>query len=118
MAKLLAAHMPDDLVRDLDGVVRTIIRIANPELVILFGSYAEGTARDDSDVDLLVVDGSGDPAPLGSRLGNAIQPLLGHRQLDLLVVKSADWPGAKGRHGCVTYEANRTGLRLYDRASP
>ena len=33
----------------------TIVREFRPERVILFGSYASGTAREDSDIDLLVV---------------------------------------------------------------
>ncbi len=34
---------------------RKIVREFHPERVILFGSYARGTATEDSDVDLLVV---------------------------------------------------------------
>jgi uncharacterized protein len=33
----------------------TIVREYRPERVVLFGSYASGTAREDSDIDLLVV---------------------------------------------------------------
>ena len=33
----------------------TIVREYRPERVVLFGSYANGTAREDSDIDLLVV---------------------------------------------------------------
>ena len=36
-------------------IVRRIVRQLDPEKIILFGSYARGDARDDSDVDLLVV---------------------------------------------------------------
>ena len=35
--------------------VREVVREFKPEKVILFGSYAEGRATEDSDVDLLVV---------------------------------------------------------------
>ena len=40
----------------LDEMVRTIVDEADPEQVILFGSYARGTATYDSDVDLLVIE--------------------------------------------------------------
>jgi predicted nucleotidyltransferase len=43
----------DDL---LDGMVRAIVDEVDPEQVILFGSRARGDARDDSDVDLIVVE--------------------------------------------------------------
>ena len=36
-------------------MVRRIVEQFNPEKIILFGSYARGTAGKDSDVDLLVV---------------------------------------------------------------
>ena len=38
-----------------DDLVRAIREVADPELVILFGSQARGDARPDSDVDLLIV---------------------------------------------------------------
>ena len=42
----------------IDKVVRTLVEAARPTKVILFGSYARGDARDDSDIDLLVVEPS------------------------------------------------------------
>jgi predicted nucleotidyltransferase len=41
--------------RAVAAMVRRIVRRFSPEKVILFGSHAAGTARPDSDVDLLVV---------------------------------------------------------------
>jgi predicted nucleotidyltransferase len=41
--------------RQIDLMVRRIVRRFHPEKVILFGSHARGTAGPDSDVDLLVV---------------------------------------------------------------
>src|SRR5215469_14697159 len=46
----------------LNRVLERLVRNFAPELVVLFGSYAKGTARPGSDVDLLVVaDLEGDP---------------------------------------------------------
>ncbi|MDH4136788.1 MAG: nucleotidyltransferase domain-containing protein [Anaerolineae bacterium] len=39
----------------LQVIVETIVQVARPERVILFGSRAKGTARDESDYDFLVV---------------------------------------------------------------
>ncbi|TEU12997.1 MAG: nucleotidyltransferase domain-containing protein [Anaerolineales bacterium] len=39
----------------LQAIVETIVQVARPERVILFGSRAKGTARGESDYDFLVV---------------------------------------------------------------
>jgi len=41
--------------KDIQEVIRKIAEGANPEKIILFGSYASGIPTADSDVDLLVV---------------------------------------------------------------
>jgi len=47
------AHMTDEL---LSKMVDAIVAEVSPEQVYLFGSRARGDAREDSDVDLLVVE--------------------------------------------------------------
>ena len=66
--------MPEDLRQALDKAVAAIVEIAHPELIILFGSWAEGTARLDSDVDLLVVAETENPHQLTVALRKAIRP--------------------------------------------
>ena len=39
----------------LDDIIDRIVERCKPEKIILFGSYARGDARQDSDIDLLVV---------------------------------------------------------------
>ena len=43
----------DETLREM---VRTIVRKADPEQIILFGSRARGEARPDSDIDLIVIE--------------------------------------------------------------
>lgn len=50
MSTILAKQPPY-----LSEVVERIVRKFHPEKIILFGSWARGTAREDSDLDLLVV---------------------------------------------------------------
>lgn len=49
------SQMPTQTNEKLHEMVRRIIEQFDPEQIILFGSHARGTARPDSDVDLLVV---------------------------------------------------------------
>ena len=42
--------------QQLQAIVDIIIRVADPEQIILFGSRARGDARPDSDVDLLIIE--------------------------------------------------------------
>jgi predicted nucleotidyltransferase len=39
----------------IDKIVNTIVSIAVPEKIILFGSYARGDNRKDSDIDILIL---------------------------------------------------------------
>jgi predicted nucleotidyltransferase len=40
----------------IDTAVRRLVAVANPTKIVLFGSYAEGKATPDSDLDLLVIE--------------------------------------------------------------
>lgn len=59
----------------LSEMVKRIREATNPERIVLFGSRARGTARADSDYDLLVIKESDEPrykrsAPLYTRLAD------------------------------------------------
>ncbi len=40
---------------EIEKLVNTVVEIEHPQKVVLFGSYANGKAHDESDVDLLVI---------------------------------------------------------------
>lgn len=100
----------------LDEIVRRIVVSAHPEKVILFGSRARGDARNDSDVDLLVIAQSSEPryrrsVPLYSMLSDILIAM------DILVYtpeEVADWSGV--RQAFVT-TAIREGKLLYEKQS-
>ena len=112
-----APNLPDDLRIALARAVQRIVEIARPELVILFGSWAEGNAHEDSDVDLMVVAETEDRAVLAAQLREELRPLLEGRALDLLVMPQHHWPEARRIRGMVAWEADRFGRRLYERAA-
>ncbi len=100
-----------DQIRD---AARILVREANPSQILLFGSYARGEARADSDVDLLVIESEvADRRIEMARLRRALSPL--RIPVDILVatqdqVRSswADFPGS------YLYDALREGRVLYD----
>ena len=112
-----APQLPDDLRQALEEAVRVIVETARPELVILFGSWAEGKAREDSDVDLLVVADTDDRLELSAQLREALRPILGERGLDLLLRTPEHWRESRRIIGFVSHEADRYGVRLYERAA-
>ena len=98
----------------IDEAVRILVDAARPLKVILFGSYARGDARDDSDLDLLVVERElvNKRAEM-VRLRNLLRPL--RIPVDIIVVSQdelADWAHLNGtllhwatREGRVMHEA-------------
>ena len=68
----------DDELREI--IVSRIVALVHPEKIILFGSRAQGTARPDSDIDLLVIARSKQPryrraAPLYGVLSDILVPM-------------------------------------------
>ncbi len=53
--------------RFLDLVVGRLVRAFAPEKIVLFGSYAKGTQRPESDLDLLIVAELGEDSPGAQR---------------------------------------------------
>jgi uncharacterized protein len=95
------------------AAVAILVREAQPERVILFGSYARGEAQPDSDLDLLVVerDVQHQQAEM-ARLRRALSPL--RIPVDLLVTDlarlSSSWAEFPGSY---LYDALREGKVLY-----
>ena len=106
-------NLPEDLREALDRAVAAIVEIAHPELVILFGSWAEGTARPDSDLDLLVVADYEDRGVLAGRLRMALWPILAPHDFDLLLYSPEAWQKERRLLGFVARQAERKGRPLY-----
>ena len=102
----------------LQGIVDTIVREADPDQIILFGSHARGNAAADSDVDLVVIEA----APFGEgrdRRAEAVRlwrALAGFRVPKDILVYSRD-EAEYWRHSLnhVLARALREGKVLYER---
>ena len=84
------------------------------EKVILFGSYAQGTATADSDIDLLVVARTN--LPVGSRY-RAVRRLLGDfpAGFDIIVETPEEFAQWRTVVNHIVYFADRYGKVLYER---
>lgn len=110
-----ALYLPPDLKAKLEEALHYLIEAASPRLVILFGSYAEGQAREQSDVDLLVVADTPSWHKLSMSLRKVLRPLLKPFSLDLLVYSSEVWEKDRRLVGFVARDADLKGVRLYER---
>lgn len=98
---------------EISAAVAILVREAQPERVILFGSYARGDATTDSDLDLLVVErGVRHQQAEMARFRRALSPL--RIPVDILVTDLArlasswaDFPGS------YLHDALREGKALY-----
>ena len=92
---------------------RRIIEAARPRTIILFGSRARGDAREESDVDLVVVEEEvKNPVAESVRLRRTLKDL--HLPLDLLVVSQATFDYWRDTPGTVYFEASHEGTVVYE----
>jgi excisionase family DNA binding protein len=99
----------------LPAIVGRIVRLVDPAQIVLFGSRARGTAREDSDYDLLVVV---DELPARRETRLAIRRALADLglALDIVVAASAELAAdRRGPRGIVQWAAEQ-GRVVYERA--
>jgi predicted nucleotidyltransferase len=108
--------LPTEVKAKLDEAVRRIVSVADPQLIILFGSYAEGRGHEHSDLDLLVVAETDSWPSLSGRLREQLRPVLAPLKFDLLVYTPETWEWGRRIRGFVTRDADRKGIRLYETA--
>lgn len=99
----------DPLVR---GIVERLVAEADPLRVILFGSRATGTARPDSDIDLLVVMPDGTPRRREMARLASLLPIL-DVDVDLLVATPDVLERHRDNPGFIYRTILRTGRDLY-----
>ena len=104
---------PQEIIRKM---VRRIVRKFKPDQVVLFGSYARGTAGPDSDVDLLVV-----MPVMGSKTDKLIEIRVALSGMglskDIVVATPEDVKKYRDIIGTTLYPAFREGKILYERTA-
>src|SRR5258708_7051504 len=93
--------------------VRRLVVAARPRKIILFGSRARGDAREDSDLDLLVIERGGTDRGGGmGRLNRGLEGLV--LPVELVVIGERMFEEWSNTPGTVYYEAKREGEVLYE----
>jgi len=106
--------LPEPLAEKLREVVERVTSRAQAQLIILFGSHAEGRAGPESDVDLVVVVDTPDWHRTSVDLSLAVRPVLSPYPCDLLVYTKEGWEHNRHIIGFVARDADRGGVRLYE----
>jgi len=101
---------------DIEKLCRKIAKTYDTEKIVLFGSYAKGTATEDSDIDLLVVADIG--LPLAKRYG-VVRKLADDipASFDLIVRTRSEYNHWKSVLNNIVYFADKYGKVIYDRTA-
>lgn len=95
-------------------IVKKIASGYNPEKIILFGSYASGTAAENSDIDLFVIKDSELPRP--QRAVQLRKMLLGSQvPMDIIVYTPNEVNNEKDEKYSFVYEVLNSGKTVYER---
>lgn len=106
--------MTDKEKEELDVLVDVIRKNVEAEAIYLFGSFAYGTPREDSDFDIYVVipDDAIRPLDATQRIRFAISPFQ-KRPVDLLVSNLENFNKRKNLQSFVESDVFNKGVRLY-----
>ncbi|MBN2020841.1 MAG: nucleotidyltransferase domain-containing protein [Sedimentisphaerales bacterium] len=100
----------------IDAMVKRIVRRFKPVKIILFGSYAKGTAGPDSDVDLLIVmPVRGSLHKKAVEIGVALHDI--EIPKDVIVVTPEEFEWRKDIIGTIECPAVREGQVLYAKSA-
>jgi len=99
---------------EIEELSRRIERAFDPERIVLFGSHADGTATDDSDVDLLIV--ARTPLPPQERYAAARRLLADvPASFDIIVKTPEEYARWRSVVNHIVYFADKYGKVLYER---
>ena len=100
---------------EIGAAAKSIARVFRPDAIILFGSHAQGLARPDSDVDLLIVARTTRPLDLAGRIHESLEArfpadivVRTPREVERALREEDPFLCEILRKGCRLYEARRT----------
>lgn len=100
---------------DIQEIVESITYFYHPEKIILFGSYAKGTATVRSDIDLLVIKDTDEPFRIRGRLLKQVffQSII---PIDLLIYTNEEIGEFKNHPYSFISSVLNTGIEVYSKA--
>lgn len=94
-------------------IIKRIVGNFKPQKIILFGSYANGTPTEESDLDLLIIKESDIPSRLQNRkVRNILSDL--RIPVDVIVKTPEEFQTYKNIIGTIIYPANKFGKVIYE----
>jgi len=99
--------------KQINEITKRIVKKFKPQKIILFGSYANGTPTEESDLDLLVIKDSNSPSHLQNR---KIRRFLSDLRIpiDVIVKTPEEYSTYKDIIGTIIYPANKFGKVIYE----
>jgi len=99
----------------IEEIIKRVLKVAQPERIILFGSAATGEMTPDSDIDLLILAARPvDRKQESIRIGDALRGL-GY-PFDVIVMATERFEESKEVIGGLAYPANKHGKVIYEAA--
>lgn len=99
--------------KEVDKIIKQIKKDYNPEKIILFGSFAYGRPKENSDVDLIVIKKTKERAiKRMMRMAGIVKSSLG---TDILVYTPREWNAALKEGNFFVKEIADNGKIMYDR---
>ena len=97
----------------INEITKRIVNKFKPQKIILFGSYANGTPTEESDLDLLIIKDSDFPAHLQNR---KVRKILSDLRIpvDVMVKTPEEFQIYKDIIGTIIYPANKFGKVIYE----
>ncbi|UVI32918.1 nucleotidyltransferase domain-containing protein [Paenibacillus spongiae] len=100
--------------RVIDGMVQSVVKHCNPEQIVLFGSCAKGTFRQDSDIDLLILLDTDVPRPY--RAIELKQLFLEYPvAVDLVILTPEEYEEERRKPYSFAYSVSLSGRVLYEK---
>ena len=99
----------------IEAIVKRIVEVVHPDYVYLFGSQVNGTAREDSDIDLLII---ADMEGSRRKRNLRIQQLFPMRNfaMDVFVFKPKEFERHKRLINSISYIVSKEGKIVYERS--